>query len=217
MASLPYEAGECLPPDPTLDQKVEQSSAEVFISNYVAKHGHKAGGFYWRDIVDKVINQAGCVGLCFYHGKINKEHMIIFSGENVDPVTKKHTAMIPDDSNGFVLAGNQIRLSEASEGQPPEVTDQDISDEYLDEQLIVKRNAKKLKRPRDPHAKKLIGQFRKDHEKEKRGGFFWKQSIDQILAQPGCIGIRYYFGINSENQNEMILYGVNASFHDIKS
>jgi hypothetical protein len=39
--------------------------------------------------------------------------------------------------------------------------------------------------------------------------------IDQILAQPGCVGMRYYNALNEEGQKTLVYVGVDASGKDI--
>jgi hypothetical protein len=43
-----------------------------------------------------------------------------------------------------------------------------------------------------------------------RGGTFARSAFDQILAQPGVIGIRYYYALNDDGSPTLILAGVNT-------
>ncbi|MCX6122556.1 MAG: hypothetical protein NTX44_13185 [Ignavibacteriales bacterium] len=43
-----------------------------------------------------------------------------------------------------------------------------------------------------------------------RGGTFARSAIDQILAQPGVIGLRYYFAKNADGSPTIVLVGVNT-------
>jgi len=49
----------------------------------------------------------------------------------------------------------------------------------------------------------------------KTGGFFGRTAIRQILAQEGCVGIRYYYGLNDNNDPVLILSGVDTNGNDI--
>ena len=49
----------------------------------------------------------------------------------------------------------------------------------------------------------------------RKGGFFGKDAIESILAQEGCVGIRYYHGINSDSQPVIILVGAEANENDL--
>jgi hypothetical protein len=42
------------------------------------------------------------------------------------------------------------------------------------------------------------------------GGTFARRAIDQILAQPGVIGIRYYYAKNADGSPTIVLVGVNT-------
>jgi hypothetical protein len=39
--------------------------------------------------------------------------------------------------------------------------------------------------------------------------------IDQILAQPGCVGLRFYNALNEEGQKTLVYVGIDASGLDI--
>jgi len=46
-------------------------------------------------------------------------------------------------------------------------------------------------------------------------GAFNAQAIKDVLAQPGCVGLRYYKGRGKEGSDTMILVGVNESGDDM--
>ena len=47
------------------------------------------------------------------------------------------------------------------------------------------------------------------------GGNFSRAIIDQILAQNGCQGIRYYYGQDSSNVPHVVLVGTDANGNDL--
>ena len=47
------------------------------------------------------------------------------------------------------------------------------------------------------------------------GGVFGRGIIDEILAQPGCVGIRYYYGLDKSSVQVLMLVGVTADNNDI--
>ena len=50
------------------------------------------------------------------------------------------------------------------------------------------------------------------------GGYFGCDAINAILAQTGCVGIRYYYGLNesgTESVPVLILVGVDADGNDL--
>lgn len=50
--------------------------------------------------------------------------------------------------------------------------------------------------------------------KKARAHYFDREVIDQILVQPGCAGIRMYYALNDEKEQQLILVGVNADGKD---
>ena len=48
-----------------------------------------------------------------------------------------------------------------------------------------------------------------------KGGLFLRAELDQLLAQPGCAGLRYYYGRKSEGQDSLILVGVDKEGNDM--
>lgn len=55
----------------------------------------------------------------------------------------------------------------------------------------------------------------KDHKEAKKGGFFGKEALLDLLNQPGCIGMRYYYGRSDDGQKNLVLVGVNEEGNDI--
>ena len=47
------------------------------------------------------------------------------------------------------------------------------------------------------------------------GGMFHREAIEELLNQPGCVGIRYYFGVNEADQQKIILVGVDKWGNDM--
>lgn len=48
-----------------------------------------------------------------------------------------------------------------------------------------------------------------------RGGLFPREVIDQLLAQKGCAGVRFYFGTKSDGSLALVLVGVDANEADM--
>lgn len=51
--------------------------------------------------------------------------------------------------------------------------------------------------------------------KAERGGLFPREAVQQLLAQKGCEGLRYYFGRKDDNSSALILVGVDATGNDM--
>ncbi len=48
-----------------------------------------------------------------------------------------------------------------------------------------------------------------------RGGHFPRQAIEAILAQPGCVGLRFYYGTNPDGTPTLVLVGIDANEADM--
>jgi hypothetical protein len=48
-----------------------------------------------------------------------------------------------------------------------------------------------------------------------KGGMFLRAELDQLLAQPGCAGLRYYYGRKGDGQDSLILIGVDKEGNDM--
>ena len=45
--------------------------------------------------------------------------------------------------------------------------------------------------------------------------YFGQEAINSVLAQEGCVGLRFYYAINDQGQKELIIVGVDASENDL--
>lgn len=50
-----------------------------------------------------------------------------------------------------------------------------------------------------------------------KGGHFARNIFEKILAQPGCVGIRYYYAALDDGSPTMVLVGVDNNGNDIES
>lgn len=57
--------------------------------------------------------------------------------------------------------------------------------------------------------------FRKVSPASEKGGVFWGEGIEAMLAQPGCVGLRYYHGIDENGDYQIVLVGVDGNGNDI--
>jgi hypothetical protein len=48
-----------------------------------------------------------------------------------------------------------------------------------------------------------------------RGGMFHAKAVLDLLAQPGCVGLRYYYGRNGDGTPSLILVAVDADGDDM--
>jgi hypothetical protein len=65
-------------------------------------------------------------------------------------------------------------------------------------------------------AKVMTKRYRESIEDGDRiGGFFGGSNLRDLLAQTGCVGMRYYYGIDSTGNKVLILIGTNADGDDL--
>ncbi len=62
----------------------------------------------------------------------------------------------------------------------------------------------------------FIKQFREHYGPEAAPGvFFDKQAVQAILNQPHAVGMRYYYGVDSFDQTQLVLVGTNTNRNDL--
>ena len=49
----------------------------------------------------------------------------------------------------------------------------------------------------------------------RKGGFFGRKAIEKLLQQESCVGIRYYYGLDSKDEKVLVLVGANAAENDL--
>ena len=50
---------------------------------------------------------------------------------------------------------------------------------------------------------------------DRKGGYISKDSLLSVLEQDGCVGIRYYYGRDEEELQELVIVGVTSNMNDI--
>ena len=67
-------------------------------------------------------------------------------------------------------------------------------------------------------AKKFIANLNKDAMQMKtKGGMFYREAFDKILAQKGCMGIRYYYAKTDDGTPTLVLVGVDSTGNDMST
>ena len=61
----------------------------------------------------------------------------------------------------------------------------------------------------------FVKAFEQTHPDENRGYHLGRNIIEKILAQPGCAGIRFYYGLNEEGQKTLVYVGMDADGKDL--
>jgi hypothetical protein len=58
-------------------------------------------------------------------------------------------------------------------------------------------------------------QARRSRDGQHKGGLFLRAELDQLLAQTGCAGLRFYYGRKTEGEDTLILIGVDKEGNDM--
>jgi len=64
-------------------------------------------------------------------------------------------------------------------------------------------------------AHEFINAYQETHPGENRGYHLGRNIIDTILAQPGCVGMRFYYGLNEDGVKTLVYVGVDAGGKDL--
>ncbi len=48
-----------------------------------------------------------------------------------------------------------------------------------------------------------------------KGGLFFKEAIDQVISQPGCVAMRYYYAQHEGGTPALVLVGVDKNGNDM--
>jgi hypothetical protein len=51
----------------------------------------------------------------------------------------------------------------------------------------------------------------------RKGGYFGMDAIQSLLDEEGCVGIRYYYGLDKDDKQVLVLVGVDEDENDIIS
>lgn len=61
----------------------------------------------------------------------------------------------------------------------------------------------------------LTQEYRDRNPEQIKARFFGKDVLQEILNQPNCMGIRAYFAVNEDGENELVLVGADADENDL--
>jgi hypothetical protein len=65
------------------------------------------------------------------------------------------------------------------------------------------------------HEEAVAQLSRRPKELKERGGHFPREAIEQILAQPGCASIRFYFGTKPDGSLAVVMVGMDENEKDM--
>ena len=57
--------------------------------------------------------------------------------------------------------------------------------------------------------------YAENHPNENLSYHLGRNIIEHILAQPGCVGMRFYYGYNTEGQKTLVYVGIDANGNDL--
>lgn len=61
----------------------------------------------------------------------------------------------------------------------------------------------------------LTKKYRNANPDARKGNFYGKDILKQLLEQNGCMGIRMYYGIDDDGNQELVLVAADADENDI--
>jgi len=61
----------------------------------------------------------------------------------------------------------------------------------------------------------FVKAFQQAHPNENPAYYLGRNIIEKILAQPGCAGMRFYYGYNTEGQKTLVYVGMDANGNDM--
>jgi hypothetical protein len=64
-------------------------------------------------------------------------------------------------------------------------------------------------------ASALTRQFRENHSNERKGGYFSRKTLQDLLEQSNCVGARIYYANENTGQMTMVMVGVTSDENDI--
>jgi len=164
------------------------------------------GGFFGRNIYDRILSQEGCVGVRNYFAAYN------------------------DGTPTLVLVGVDEKGNDIVEGLlgedvlpcPPFCGHDNFLNSDLEDRLIpVRKNGYAFTGDENhsitlAEALNFVENFRKDKGADAiKGGYFSREIYEKILAQEGCVGIRCYFAENPDGSPTIVMVGSDSKGDDL--
>jgi len=60
-----------------------------------------------------------------------------------------------------------------------------------------------------------VAMTRRYRESTQKGGLFLRKDLDDLLAQKGCAGMRFYYGLGASGEDTLVLVGVDEKGNDM--
>lgn len=171
-----------------------------------AERGTVKGGFFGRNIYDKILAQEGCMGVRNYFAAYNDGTPTL--------------VLVGVDENGNDML--QGWLGEDIIPCPPFCGHDNLLNSDLADRLVPVRKNGVLFTGNENHsitlaeALNFVENYRKDKPAQTiKGGYFGRDLYENLLSQEGCVGIRCYFAENIDGSPTIVMVGVNAKGDDI--
>ena len=182
--------------------------ASVLTMKYRQKAGRGTvkGGFFGRNIYDKILGQEGCMGVRNYFAQYN---------DGTPTLVMVGADQFGNDMIHGVLGEDLIPC-------PPFCGHDNLLNSDLEDRLVPVRKNGLAFTGEENHsitlaeALNFVENYRKDKEANAiKGGFFGRELYEKILGQEGCVGIRCYFAENLDGTPTIVMVGVNAKGDDM--
>ena len=179
--------------------------ASLVTKNYRQNAGRLAvrGGFFARNIFEKILTQDGCVGIRNYFACNNDGTPAL--------------VLVAADGNGNDMIHGWIGAD-----MLPLSSNSNILNSDLEDHLVPDRKKSNVFTGEENHsitiaeAKNFVQNYRKDKDADAmKGGFFSRDIYERILDQEGCVGIDCYFAEKEGGRPTVVLVGVDSKGNDL--
>jgi hypothetical protein len=180
-----------------------------YTRNYRRTAGRDAvlGGYFGREIIEKILNQKNCVGIRIYYGRQSdgKATLVLTGGEtnNAD----LYQGILGQEYPGAPsLSAIPNALNSDNWKKAVPVRSTKVLTGKENQFLTLAEASQSTRNYRDSMK---VG--------EAKGGFFGATIFRKILAQEGCVGIHIYRGMHDDGTPTFVLVGVNEHGSDLVS
>ncbi len=64
-------------------------------------------------------------------------------------------------------------------------------------------------------ASAMTAKYRRDNPNETLAHFFGKDILNRLLDRDECVGIRFYYGIDEDDNRQLVIVGVDGNENDL--
>lgn len=169
-------------------------------SEWTARYGQRQPGhlethFFGRKIIEQILAQPGCMGLRVYYAldPKNNRHLLVVGAEATQDDQLPSQAPPPSGS------------SKRRQLLPP------IKLELSSPEAIIAQEAGALDLAT---ASEWTARYRQQQPGQLEAYFFGHKIIEQILAQPDCMGLRIYYALDPQDVQHLLIVGFDKNGSD---